>query len=119
VENTAEVSGMSQPFGEQAPAKKRKRRKFKFTARFWVICLCVIGVYLSILYGIEYYKILSLRQEAREIKSQLQQLLEQNEALQVELEYYQSEEYIEGAARSELGLVKPGETAIVVAEPAN
>lgn len=60
-----------------------------------------------------------MRQEARALEQRLEQLKKQNRQLSKELDYYRSDEYIEKAAREELGLIRQGEVAVAMVLPEN
>ncbi len=66
------------------------------------------------------YKFLQKTQEIRglaaqeaALQSQNQNLAQQNARIRQSQRYYQTDRYVEDAARSTLGLIKPGETVIV------
>ena len=58
-----------------------------------------------------------LRQEAQALEQRIDALKRQNRDLTQDLDYYRSDQYIEKVAREELGLVKPGDVAVVMAAP--
>lgn len=69
------------------------------------------------------YKFLQKTQEIRglaaqeaALQSQNQNLAQQNAQIRQSQRYYQTDRYVEDAARSTLGLIKPGET-VIVAQP--
>ncbi len=55
-----------------------------------------------------------MRQEARAVERRIEELKRENRRMAQELEYYLSDEYIEKLAREELGLVRPGDVAVVI-----
>jgi len=59
-----------------------------------------------------------LGQEAGDLKVELGQFRERYQRLEALRDYLNSDEYIETVAREQLGLVRPGETGIVVIAPA-
>jgi cell division protein FtsB len=56
-----------------------------------------------------------LRQEERDLRAELRQLDADAEQLAAVRQYLESDEYIEDVARRVLGLVRPGETLVIVA----
>lgn len=58
-----------------------------------------------------------MRQEARALEARIDELKREYRRLNEELEYYRSDVYIEKVAREELGLVRPGDVAVVVISP--
>ncbi len=58
-----------------------------------------------------------MREEARAIQQRIEQLKQQNHRLSNELDYLHSDQYIEKAAREHLGLVRPGDVAVIIASP--
>ena len=59
-----------------------------------------------------------LHNQRRDLDHEVAELRLQKAELAGLREYVRSDEYIEYVARSQLGLVRPGETAVVVAAPA-
>jgi cell division protein FtsB len=65
--------------------------------------------------GYDYYRI---RQEQASIRAEIERLKDQNVALRQRLDYLRTDEYVEYAARTEIGLAKPGDRIVVpVAAP--
>ncbi len=69
------------------------------------------------------YKFLQKTQEIKglavqeaALQAQNQNLAQQNAQIRQSQRYYQTDQYVENAARSTLGLIKPGET-VIVAQP--
>jgi len=58
-----------------------------------------------------------LHDERRDLTQQVEALRKQKSELEGLSEYLASDEYIESVARSQFGLVLPGETAVVVDAP--
>ncbi|HRC62872.1 MAG: septum formation initiator family protein [Dehalococcoidia bacterium] len=59
-----------------------------------------------------------LHDERRTLAQQVEVLRKQKAELEGLREYLASDEYVESVARSQFGLVRPGETAVVVDSPA-
>lgn len=64
-----------------------------------------------------YIQIAKIKSEIKRVQEEIKAVEAHNEELKQELAYLQSDEYIEKVARQELGLVRPGETAVRVASP--
>ena len=64
--------------------------------------------------GFQSYRLAGQEQQ---IRREIAELERQHEELTVLREYLRSDEYIEGVARRVLGLVKPGETLVIVSGP--
>lgn len=94
------------------------RKRWKLTPRFWGFLFAIFFAYMAIAYATSFSQIWRLKSEIQHIEEQIARVEARNQELREELEYLQSEEYIERVARQELGLVKPGETAVFVASPA-
>lgn len=58
-----------------------------------------------------------LGQEEAKLRRELEQLKREHEQLSGIREYLRSDEYVEDVARRTLGLVKPGETLVIVSAP--
>ncbi len=58
-----------------------------------------------------------LHDERRDLTHEVEVLRQQKAELEGLQEYLASDEYVESVARSQFGLVKPGETAVVVDAP--
>lgn len=95
-------------------SRRRKRTRLKLTPRFWTLLVLAGVLYIGTAYAVGFVKIHQLALEIRSIEAELAVVEAQNEELRQRLEYMNSDEYIESVARSELGLVRPGETAVVV-----
>ena len=80
--------------------------------------LLFLGILVSIILVVNSTKrILTFRATAlkvSEAQTRLEQLRKENEAFKKELEYKKSDEYAEGEIRNKLGLVKEGETVVII-----
>jgi cell division protein FtsB len=63
------------------------------------------------------YTIIRLNNEIRQVKADIKIWNETNERLREEIVRLEDEKYVEEMARKKLGLVKPGETLFILAEP--
>lgn len=96
----------------QRPPRARRKR-LRVTPRFWAIVALVCFVYIATSYALGFLAIWRLKGEIRQVQAEIAVAEARNEELRRELEYLQSDDYIEKVAREELGLVKPGETPVV------
>lgn len=104
----------SQGMEPERSARRRKRTQFKLTPRFWAFLALVGLIYIGSAYAVGFLKIARLGSQIRAAEEELEQVLRANNELREHLQYMESDEYVESVARSELGLVKPGETAVVI-----
>jgi cell division protein FtsB len=79
-----------------------------------VALLLVLFVYSALQTATHTYR---LRELERSLESDVFALREQRAELQGLSEYLRSDEYIEGVARTQFGLVRPGEVAVIVNSP--
>lgn len=103
---------MSENVGRSGNARKRRLR---VTPRFFGVIAALFLLSMAVSYVSGFVEIWKIRREIRQVEEEIAQVEQRNAQLREELEYLQSDEYIEKVAREELGLVKPGETAIFVA----
>lgn len=76
--------------------------------------LLIVG-FLAFSTGRNVVRHYQLREEERDLRAELQQLDRDAEDLEAVRDYLESDEYIEDVARRTLGLVRPGETLVIVA----
>ncbi|OGD83338.1 hypothetical protein A2165_04325, partial [Candidatus Curtissbacteria bacterium RBG_13_40_7] len=80
--------------------------------------LLFLGVLVSILLVVNSTKrILTFRatsQKVAEAENQLEQLRQENDALKKDLEYKKGDEFAEEEIRNKLGLVKEGESVVII-----
>lgn len=100
-------------------SKNRRQRRLKLKAAPWVIILCILVIWIGINFarnGVRNYK---LRIEIESLQREIAAIELRNQQLEEEILNWQSPEYVERVAREELGLVKPGETVYILAQPAD
>ena len=100
----------------QRPKRPRKRVRPNRKAQDQRIILMWIkrigiGIMVLLLLG-QAYRLVAVYQEKQHIEQQLQELKQRNEELEQEKAKLQDPKTIEGVAREELGLVKPGEVDV-------
>ncbi len=81
-----------------------------------LIIFAIFLLYLTFHFAQSYVYYLDRSSELRELEQEVVELQETREEYQERLEYASSLEYVEKVAREQLGLVKEGETLIVVIE---
>ncbi len=102
-------------------AAERKRRLAQKAAkhRRAVFACVIVGVAVLLLVGTTLFKIYELSKEKAEMEARLEELTREKQALQDELSNVESDEYVEQQARSELRMIKEGETLYVVVDDEN
>ncbi|OUM99454.1 MAG: hypothetical protein BAA04_08785 [Firmicutes bacterium ZCTH02-B6] len=97
----------------------RKGGRLRVKPRFFVLIgVFFLAVYLVYGYVDGFLRMRAMRAELERVRAEIQRYQELNAQLRAEIEHYNSDEYIERVAREELGLVKPGETPVIVIEGA-
>lgn len=91
------------------------KRKVRFKGKRLVCTLLVL--YLVTLFGYWHYKISRVNAEIKNLEAQKMVLQLEKNKLQEKKKLVQGEAYVEQMARANLGLVKPGEKVILLAEP--
>ncbi|AEE90387.1 Septum formation initiator [Tepidanaerobacter acetatoxydans Re1] len=81
------------------------KRKFKIRHLLFLLFL----IYVASTLAMQQFKITKLAQQEAQLKARMKEVTEQREELEEEISLLHTDEYIEGVARDELGLVKPGE----------
>ena len=76
----------------------------------------VILLIISVVFIKSSFDVLKSKERLDEINSELSLLNEEKEKIEKEIEYKQTDEYVEEKARNELNLIKPGEKVYVVVE---
>jgi cell division protein FtsB len=80
-----------------------------------VACALLVAGFLALSTGRNIVRHYQLRQEERDLRAELRQLDDDADDLTAVREYLESDEYIEDVARRVIGLVRPGETLVIVA----
>ena len=85
----------------------------------WIPPLAVLGVVvlLAVTFGGAYWDTYQVRREAGRLARERDDLRKQNAQLREEIRLLNTPEYIERIAREQLGLVKPGEVAVILVAP--
>ncbi len=77
----------------------------------WVIILLLI-FYLVFIFSDKYARTLQLKEDIKELESEIEELKMKNNNLSEEVESLKSDKSVEKIAREELGLTKPDEILI-------
>lgn len=85
----------------------------------WIISLMVLGLLMAVAvaFGGSSLQVYRLKREAARLLMQKQNLIAQNAQLREEIKLLHTPGYIERIAREQLGLVKPGEVALLIVRP--
>jgi cell division protein FtsL len=85
----------------------------------WIPPLAVLGVVVlfAVTFGGAYWDTYQIRREAGRLARERDDLRTQNAQLREEIRLLNTPEYIERIAREQLGLVKPGEVAVILVAP--
>lgn len=76
-----------------------------------------ILAYLALAVGSKALELYRLQERSAEIRQEIRQLQDKNEGLQRQIAYLRSDPSVEGIARQQLGLVRPGDTAVTLVSP--
>ena len=80
----------------------------------------IVGAVILLIISVGFIKssfdVLKSKERLDEINSELSSLNEEKDRIEKEIEYKQTDEYVEEKARNELNLIKPGEKVYVVVE---
>ncbi len=108
------VNNNTQQDGREQRREKRKRivKKQPRNPKIRLVKYIISAALLIVIVG-QAYAFLQVMQEKRHVEQQLQELQKKNDELQLEKNQLQNPNYIQGVARNELGLVKPGEVPYV------
>jgi cell division protein DivIC len=85
--------------------------------RVVIILAIPLLAYLGVSTARKALEVYQLRQQAGQIQQEIDRLEARNVELRRQIEYLKSSEYLEKAAREELGLVKEGDVPVVVVSP--
>jgi cell division protein DivIC len=85
----------------------------------WAGPLIVLGILimLGIVFGSAYWDTYQIKREAARLARERDDLRKQNALLREEIRLLNTPEYVERIAREQLGLVKPGEVAVILVAP--
>ena len=96
----------------------RSRGRGRRASRWAVIgAAAVAGVALVVVFGTTFLQVYRLEREAARLEQRKRDLEAQNAQLRDEIRLLHTPQYIEKLAREQLGLVKPGEIALLIVQP--
>lgn len=98
---------------EASQERKERRRRINRNRRIVLAIIAIIIIGFLGLVGNNILALNRLKQEKAEKEKELEKLRYQQEALTEELEQVNSDEYIEQQARSDLHMIRPGETLYI------
>lgn len=81
-----------------------------------VLAVVVYFIFAAVSNGVQIHR---LHQDEANIRQEIEQLKDDYRQLSGLQEYLNSDEYIESAARQQLGLIRPDETPITILSPAD
>jgi cell division protein DivIC len=87
------------------------------SSKLTVVLTIVLVVCVGLCYAGGRARLLALRKETERLEAECEEWQSRIRDLESEIEEAQTDEYVERIAREKLGLVKPGETLYIVAEP--
>lgn len=91
----------------------------RLTPRFFIVlAVFLITVYLIQGYARGFVRMRSLQREITRVRQEIADLELRNEELERRIALYESDAFVERAAREELGLVNPGEIPVIVVDEA-
>jgi len=92
---------------------RKKRQRMISTPKVVAIVTFTLVAVLSVDFGRKALDNYHIQRQVEWLSQQVAAERETNQALQETLQYVESDAYVEKAARESLGLVKPGEVAVV------
>ena len=92
---------------------KKKRQRMISTPKVVAIVTFTLVAVLSVDFGRKALDNYQIQRQVEWLSQQVAAERDTNQALQDTLQYVESDAYVEKAARESLGLVKPGEVAVV------
>src|SRR5439155_17352611 len=84
--------------------------------QLWLVLILAslpVLVYLLVMSARKAIEVYEIRQQQEVVRTEIARLKDNNVALRQELDYLHTDAYVEYAARTELGLVRPGDHVVV------
>lgn len=104
-----EVQGIQHFDARALDKRKKKRKRLRMARLLKVLAFIVIAVSIAL----QVADIIKLHNEKVHLEQQVEDLQQKKESLEAEKQKLSDPKNIEGVARDELGLVKPGEVPYV------
>lgn len=95
-------------------AAKKKRAFSLSRSKLPALIVLLLLVYLAVIFSSQFNSIASMKREVISIEQEISDMKKRNEFLHSELRNIKSDAQIEKAAREQLGLVKSGETRVII-----
>lgn len=106
---------------KQNTARRSRRNSHRSGSRImWkrrIFFLSLAAVILCALFLPLQIKAWGLQKKLNQLQDERQALVQRQQQIEEQIEYYNSDAYVEEAARQKLGLVKPGEALVLQAVP--
>lgn len=83
----------------------------------WTVGIAALLIVCAIAFTTTFLELFRLQQDADRLVRMRQALQQESAALREEIRALHTREYIEKIAREQLGLVKPGEIALLIVQP--
>lgn len=104
----------ARPSGERTGAERRKLPG-SLTSRLAVLVAAAVVCWTVLAFGVQYVRTYTLAREAARLERHQRDLLVQNASLLGEIRRLRTDDqYIERLAREQLGMLRPGEIALVI-----
>ena len=101
-----------------APARARSNSPARRIPRPVIVAAVLVAVTATLyIFSMSSLNVYRLRREAARLETLRRSLVQQNAVLREELRLLRTPQYIEKLAREQLGLVRPGEVAIMILQP--
>ena len=97
---------------KERAARESPRRKHRKNRTTRLIMVAILS-YVIFIFGSQEFKLYQIRQEKARIEEQIRVYSAKNDLLREQIKYLSSTEYIERAAREQLGLIKEGEVPYI------
>jgi cell division protein FtsB len=84
--------------------------------QLWLVLILAslpVLVYLLVMSARKAIEVYEIRQQQEAVRTEIARLKDNNVALRQQLDYLHTDAYVEYAARTELGLVRPGDHVVV------
>ena len=92
-----------------------RRRTFKLSrSKLPLLVVMLLLIYLAVIFSSQFSSIASIKREVVSIEQEITDMKQRNEYLRTEIRNIRSDAQIEKSAREQLGLVKAGETRVIV-----
>ena len=99
---------------------KTKRSTFLkkiFNSRLFFLSIFITLILITVSFSKEFIKNYKINQEIESLQREIESLETKNFELSELIKYFATDDFIEERARIDLGLKKPGETMVIIAEP--